>query len=134
MNRQFDIHRIEERQDSIDEATKGMFPIPEEYQQLSEQLDVQVSEIQLHCESRCRMIHRPEYDFLPEVSLWHKRQQMFKRLIRVREGKVKNPGVVHKQAQKLGIDAPAMWSIDDCYHGVIVSKAWKRKLGKYAPS
>lgn len=134
MNRQFDIHRIEERQDSIDEATKGMFPIPEEYQQLLEQLDVQVSEIQLHCESRCRMIHRPEYNFSPEVSLWHKRQQMFKRLIHVREGKVKNPGVVHKQAQKLGIDAPAMWSIDDCYRGVIVSKAWKRKLGKYAPS
>jgi hypothetical protein len=80
------------------------------------------------------MIHRPEYNFSPEVSLWHKRQQMFKRLIHVREGKVKNPGVVHKQAQKLGIDAPAMWSIDDCYRGVIVSKAWKRKLGKYAPS
>jgi hypothetical protein len=113
-----------------------MFPIPEEYQQLSKQLDVQVSEIQLHCESRCRMIHRPEYDFLPEVSLWHKRQQMFKRLIRVREGKVKNPGVVHKQAQKLGIDAPAMWSIDDCYHGANPNMGrlhgnWLRCSGKY---
>jgi hypothetical protein len=73
MLRQFDIHRIKERQSHINEATKDMFPVPEEYQLMSERLDVQVSEIQLHCESCCQMIHRPEYDFSPEVSLWHKR-------------------------------------------------------------
>jgi hypothetical protein len=111
MLRQFDIHRIEQRQDRIDNATKDMFPIPEEYQLMSERLDAQVSEIQLHCGSRCRMIHRPVYDFSPEVSLWHKRQQMFKTMIRVREGRVKNPGVANKQARKLGIEAPARWSM-----------------------
>lgn len=83
MNRQFDIHRIDERQDRIDEATAGLFPIPEEYQAQSDILDRQVSEIQLHCESICRIIYRPEYDFSPEFSLWHKRKRMFQRMIQL---------------------------------------------------
>jgi hypothetical protein len=55
-------------------------------------------------------------------------------MIWVREGRVKNPGVVNKQARKLRIATPARWSMADCHRGVMVSKAWKRKLRKYAPS
>jgi hypothetical protein len=134
MNRQFDIHRVEERLARIDDETQGLFPVPQEYLALSETLDKQVTEIQLHCESVCRIIHHPEYDFSPEVSLWHKRKQMFKRMIRMHEGRVKNIGVLCKQARKLGIAAPLQWTLNDCIMGVAVSKAWKRRLGKYSPS
>jgi hypothetical protein len=34
LDSQFEIHRIEERLQAIDEATQGMFPIPDEYQVL----------------------------------------------------------------------------------------------------
>jgi hypothetical protein len=80
------------------------------------------------------MIHRPEYDFSPELSLWHKRKQMFKRMIRMHEGRVKNPALLCRQARKLGILTPSRWTLTECQMGVIVSRAWKRRLGKYAPS
>ena len=133
MNRQFDIHRVEERLARIDEETMGLFPIPQKYLDQSEILDKQVAEIQLRCESVCRIIHHPEYDFSPEISLWHQRKQMFKRMIRMHEGRVKNTGLLCKQARHLGIVAPRHWTLEDCQMGVAVSKAWKRRLGKYAP-
>lgn len=133
MNRQFDIHRVEERLARIDEETMGLFPVPQEYLVQSEILDKQVAEIQLRAESVCRIIHHPEYDFSPEISLWHQRKQMFKRMIRMHEGRVKNIGLLCKQARKLGIVAPKRWSLADCHMGVAVSKSWKRRLGKFAP-
>jgi hypothetical protein len=39
MERQFDIHQIEQRMIAIDEATAGQFPISEEYQVKSDRLD-----------------------------------------------------------------------------------------------
>jgi hypothetical protein len=39
MEHQFDVHRIEERLAAIDEATINQFPIPDEYQAQSDQLD-----------------------------------------------------------------------------------------------
>lgn len=126
MNRQFDIHRIDERMAQIDAETQGLFPVPQEYLARSETVDNEVTEIQLHCERVCRIIHRPEYDFLPEVSLWHKRQQMFKRMIKMHKGRVKNTGVLCKKARKLGVEAALRWSLEDCIRGVSVCKAWKR--------
>ena len=54
MERQFDLHRIEERLAAIDDATTNQFPIPDEYQTQSDQLDKQIIEIQTHWESICR--------------------------------------------------------------------------------
>jgi hypothetical protein len=73
MERQFDLHRIEERLAAIDEATANQFPIPDEYQTQSDQLDKQTIDIQTHCESICRTIYRPDSPFSPEYSLWHRR-------------------------------------------------------------
>jgi hypothetical protein len=86
MERQFDIHRIEERLAEIDEGTAGQFPIPEEYQIKANRLDKQVIEIQLHCEGCCRTIYHPASPFSPDYSVWHRRQQVFKRLIEMQEG------------------------------------------------
>jgi hypothetical protein len=51
MERQFDIHRIEERLAEIDEATAGQFPIPEEYQIKADHLDKQVI-LKFNCTGR----------------------------------------------------------------------------------
>ena len=134
MDKQWDIHRIDERLDAIDEATQGVFPIPEEYQILSERLDKQTIEIQIHCENRCRIIYRPDSAFSPDFSIWHKRYQIFKQLIRMQENRVRNTGILCKKARKLGIEAPRQWSIEECRHGLAICKAWKRKLHKYAPA
>eukprot|EP00956_Cyclotella_meneghiniana_P032414 scaffold89146_cov64-Cyclotella_meneghiniana.AAC.5 len=134
MERQFDIHRIEERMAEIDDATASQFPIPEEYQIKADQLDKQVIEIQLHCEDRCRTIYHPNSPFSPDYSVWHRRQQVFKRLIEMQEGTVRNTGVLCKAARRLGIVAPIRWSISECVHGIVVCKAWKQKLSKFGPS
>jgi hypothetical protein len=51
------------------------------------------------------------------------------------EGKVQNPGLLCKKAQKLGIVAPKRWSLDELVEqGREISKAWKRVLEPHAPS
>eukprot|EP00956_Cyclotella_meneghiniana_P021783 scaffold40187_cov45-Cyclotella_meneghiniana.AAC.1 len=42
---------------------------------------------------------------------------MFKRMIDILDGTVRNPGVIRKQARKLGIVAPKMWTYDECVYG-----------------
>jgi hypothetical protein len=42
---QFKIHRIEDRMQEIDDATQGMFPIPEEYRLRADKLDIQIGKI-----------------------------------------------------------------------------------------
>jgi t-SNARE complex subunit (syntaxin) len=77
MDRQFDIHRIERRQQALVDATEDMFPLSEEYQRISDNLDRQVVQIQLHCEKGCRMIYHPDSPFSPDYALWNKRKKMF---------------------------------------------------------
>jgi hypothetical protein len=45
IDRQFKIHRIEDRMQEIDDATQGMFPIPEEYRLQADKLDIQIGKI-----------------------------------------------------------------------------------------
>lgn len=132
LERQFDIHRIENRQAAIEKATAGLFPIPEKYRQLSENLDRQTVEIQLHCEDRCRKIYRNDCPFSPDYSLWHKHQRMFRRLLRIRQRGAHNPGVVYAKARSLGIVAPQRWTIVECEYALTVCKAWKQKLQGYS--
>jgi hypothetical protein len=94
MERQFDIHRREARLAVIDDATAGQFRNSEEYQLKSDRLDKQTIKIQLHCKDRCRTIYHPRSPFSPDYSEWHKRHQIFRQLIAMQEGTVKNPGLL----------------------------------------
>ena len=96
-------------------------------------LDRQVREIQLHCEKRCRKIYRPDGACSPEFTLWHKRSRVFKSMLRMVEGKVRNPGLLCKQARKLGIEKPSKWTREEILHGRAISLAWKRHLRPEAP-
>lgn len=134
MDRQFDIHRIEARQQALVDKTEGMFPIPEMYQLKSERLDIQVGQIQLHCESGCRMIYRPDSPFSPDYSLWDKRKKMFQQLIRLKYSRKGNRSAAYKKARKLGIQAPKLWTEEECRHAIDVCRYWKKRLATYAPA
>jgi len=134
MDRQFDIHQIEKRQQAIEDATEGLFPIPEEYRVRSDKLDVQVGQIQLHCESQCRMIYRTDSPFSPDYSLWDKRKKMFQQLIRLKFSRKGNKAAAYTKARKLGIVAPKHWTLEECRHAIDVCRYWKKRLATYAPA
>jgi hypothetical protein len=117
MERQFDIHQIEQRMAAIDEVTARQFPISEEYQLQSDRLDQQVVEIQRHCEDRCQTIYRPASPFSPDYSLWHQRHQIFRRMIDMQEGTVKNTGLLCKAARSL---ASSLRQSDGVYPSVFM--------------
>eukprot|EP00956_Cyclotella_meneghiniana_P013588 scaffold19721_cov38-Cyclotella_meneghiniana.AAC.6 len=110
MERQWDIHRMDQRLAAIELASAGVTPLPPETAAAAEKLDRQASEIQRHCEKHCRKIYRSEIPCSPEVSLWDKRGKMFTRMLSALAGRVKNPGVLYKKARKLGIQSPRRWT------------------------
>lgn len=134
LDKQFDIHRIEARQQALVNATDGIFPVPDEYQKLSDRLDIQVGQIQIHSESRCRMIYRPDSPFSPDYSLWDKRKKMFQQLIRLKYSRHGNKSAAYRKARKIGIVAPKHWSVEECQHAIEVCKYWKKRLSVYAPA
>lgn len=138
MDRQFSIHRIDQRMDAIISSSDGLAldAIPQSIALRHERLDVQTVEIQRHCESGCRPIYNTDAPFSPEYALWHKRARIFLRMQRALEGKVHNPGVMYKMARKLGIMQPRQWSLEleEIQYGPAICKAWKRDLEKSAPA
>ena len=44
------------------------------------------------------------------------------------DGQVRNPGLLCKQARKLGIDKPKQWTKEEILHGRAIAIAWKRYL------
>jgi hypothetical protein len=118
---------------ALDRATENEFPLSEQNQLLHDRLDTQVVELQVHSEKKCRKICAGDIPCSPDVTLWHKRARIFSQLIRLKEGRVKNGGVVCKKARKLGIVAPSQWTIEELEKGREIAKAWKRELENTGP-
>ena len=134
MLKQFDIHRIEARLDNLTATQEASTTYPPDLSHPADILDRQVVEIQRHCEKICRKIYQGDTPCSPEYSLWYKRARMFNRLIRLKKGLIKNPGVLCKHARRLGIETPRRWTLDQLRHGRAIAKAWKRKLQPEAPT
>jgi hypothetical protein len=96
-------------------------------------LKLQITELQVHSEKRCRKIVLNDCECSPDYSLWYKRARIFNQLIRMAEGKIRNPGLLCRQARKLGIVAPSQWSLAELIQGRNISKAWKRELEPIGP-
>jgi hypothetical protein len=133
LEEQFRIHRIPERLEQLDSETQGMYPLSPEFQLRHDRLDAQITELQVHSEKHCRKIVLNDCECSPDYSLWYKRAQIFNQLIRMTEGKIRNPGLLCKQARKLGIVAPSRWSRAELIQGRNISKAWKRELEPVGP-
>lgn len=131
--RQFEIHNMEARLDSICIDTTRPTSYPPDTNHPADKLDQQVVEIQRHCEKSCRKIYRTDSECSPAFSLWHKRAQVFKSLISMKYGGVKNTGLLCRKARRLGIEKPRQWTVEQLRHGRAISKAWKRKLKPEAP-
>ena len=80
------------------------------------------------------MIYHPDSPFSPDYALWDKRKKMFQQLIRLKYSLCANKSVVYKEATKLGIEAPKLWTEEECVHAVGVCAAWKKRLSIYAPA
>jgi hypothetical protein len=118
----------------LDEQTLNMTVVPAEYREYHNRIDNQVTEIQIYSEKVCRHIYRPDCPFTIEYSVWHKRARILKRMQRMIEGRVRQPGLLCQQACKLGIMKPRLWTLEQVQEGHQVCKAWKRELELYAPA
>eukprot|EP00956_Cyclotella_meneghiniana_P008544 scaffold11579_cov40-Cyclotella_meneghiniana.AAC.9 len=114
---------MDERLEAIELASAGANPLPPAVAAAAEKLDSQAAEIQRHCKKHCWKIYRSELPCSREVSLWDKRGKMFTRMLAALAGKVENPGVLYKKAQKLGIQAPRRWTEEQIRHGRHIAKA-----------
>jgi hypothetical protein len=80
------------------------------------------------------MIYRPDSPFSPDYSLWDKRKKMFQQLIRLKYSRKGNRSAAYKKARKLGIQAPKLWTEEECRHAIDVCRYWKKRLATYAPA
>jgi hypothetical protein len=133
LQEQFKTHRILERLEQLEADTEGIHPLPPEFQLQHDRLDAQITELQVHSEKRCRKIVLNDCECSPDYSLWYKRARIFNQLVRMKEGKVRNPGLLCQQARRLGIVAPSRWSVKELKQGREISKAWKRELENVGP-
>ena len=134
MREQFAIHKIEERMARLDEETLEMTVVSPEHRLQHNRIDNQATEIMIHSEKGCRHIYRPDCPFTVEYSVWHRRAQVLLKMQRMIEGRVRQPGLLCKQARKLGILKPRLWTLEQVQEGRRVCKAWTRELELYAPA
>ena len=78
---QFDIHRIQERMDALENLVKLCgHPCSEWLQLMVKKLHTQIREIRQHGEKKCRHIMRPEADYSPPIQWWYDRAHAYKSL------------------------------------------------------
>jgi hypothetical protein len=131
---QFAVHRISERLDRLELIMGHSYPPSPEHQRAMEILDKQVVEIQRHCENKCRKIYRADLAFSAPVKLWHERVQVYTKLLRLHEGKIRNVGNLCRLARKRGIKRPKQLTVEEITKRRAYAKARKRELRRTAPA
>lgn len=135
LTEQFQLHQIEEKLDSIFADGEGCYPASPDIQERHDKLDKQMQEIMIHCEKRCcRKLYMPTSPCSPQYSLWYKRAQLFGNLIQMKSGRVRNAVLLCRKARKLGIVAPARWSLEELQYGRALSQAWNKSLKPAVPA
>jgi hypothetical protein len=86
---QFEIQRIEERLNAVDNMTQYCgYPLPRWLRLMIIKLYKQMAEIRIHTEKNCRKILQPDDDFSPTIKMWYDRIHAYLQLIRMKEGKL----------------------------------------------
>ena len=118
-------HRMEDRLDKLIAEIGESNPNQGQRARM-ESLDRQRVELQKHAERKCRKILKPDLEFSGEVKLWHERMMAFNRLIKWRQGKVRNVSNLIRYAKRRGIENPKELSLEQLQAGVQYAKAQKR--------
>jgi hypothetical protein len=131
---QFAVHRIMERLDRLEGAMAGKYPPSEEHSAATDKLDKQVTEIQRHCEKKCRKIYRGDAAFSVPIKVWNDRVQIYNRLLCMHEGRVHNIGTLCRLARKRGILRPRQLTVEQLIARRDAAKAKRREMKKLAPA
>jgi hypothetical protein len=131
---QFAVHRILERLDRLEQLMGHTYPPSAAHQKAMDRLDQQVVEIQRYCEKNCRKIYRADLAFSAPVKLWHERVQVYTKLLRMHDGKIRNVGNLCRLARKRGIKRPKQLTVEEIHKRRAYARARKRSLRRMAPA
>jgi hypothetical protein len=116
---QFEIHRIEERLNAVDNMTKYCrYPLPRWLRSMIIKLYKQMTEIRVHAEKNCRKILCPEDNKSPTIQMWYDRIHTYLQLIRMKEGKTNNTGNVLRFARQQHIGKPEELTMEELQGGL----------------
>ena len=80
-------HKMHKRQLALD-LEKGDSDASPEQSQKTDQINVQLTEMQKRSESWCRKILRPDFDFSDNIQFWHERAHAWRALLGIQIGEV----------------------------------------------
>ncbi len=75
-------------------------------------------EIRIHAEKNCRKILRPDNNFSPTIQMWYARIHAYLQLIRMKEGKPSNTGIILQFAQCQHINNPEGLMMEELQDGL----------------
>ena len=117
VERQMDEHKMERRLAEVSWEA-GTYPATMVAAEKLERLDIQMREIQVNAESRCRRLIRPSIPYSEPAKVWHKRKRSYKELIKRLKGKVRNTSNIIKRAKSIGIANPKQLTMRQLEDGV----------------
>ena len=97
-------------------------------------LDAELGTYMRYAEKQCRKIKSGRIPFSPEASVWIRRTQIYRSLLRYHAGKIRNRGNLKRAARRCGIPYAWSLSIQEIYFRLqaCVNKCdYFRKHGKY---
>jgi hypothetical protein len=92
-------HRLIERMGAAHTSSKSRRKMTKRINRI----DRELGQYMRHAEKKCRKIKSGQIPFLPETSVWIKRTQVYRSLLKYHEGRIRNRGNLKRLARRCGI-------------------------------
>ncbi len=130
---QFEIHRIEEQLNAVDNMTRYCgYHLPGWLRSMIIKLCKQMTEIRVRAEKNCRKILHPDDVYSPTIQMWFDRMHAYLQLIRMKEGKTNNSRNVLRFAWQQHINKPEELTMEELQDGLQFARIRKADLCKQA--
>ena len=96
-----------------------------------DKIDKESKQYMAHAENKCRKIKSGKIPFSPESTLWIKRRQTYRSLMRYHAGNKVNKGNLKRAARRVGIRTPMQLSIQEIRDRLKVCRAKCKYYKKY---
>ena len=100
LKKQIHIHRLIERAGHLERSNVS----EERYIAGLIRLDEELTQYMRYAEKKCRKIKSGRIPFSPEASMWIKRTQVYRSLLKYHAGKIRNRGNLKRSARRCGIE------------------------------
>jgi hypothetical protein len=108
------------------------YPSPPWLRSMIIKLYKQMMEIRVHTEKKCRKILCPDNNFSPTIQMWYDRIHAYLQLIRMKEGKTKNPSNILRFARQQHIINPGKLTLEELQDGLQFARIRQSELWKQA--